>query len=46
MSFDPEELGSNISFDFGAADFDAADIAAASEEIGDDADLAFAPDDK
>ncbi len=44
VSFDPEELGSNISFDFGAADFEAADIAAASEDIGDDADLAFAPD--
>jgi DNA helicase-2/ATP-dependent DNA helicase PcrA len=39
VSFDPEELGSNISFDFGAAD-----EAAVIEVVGDDADLVFAPD--
>ena len=44
VSFDPGQLGENISFDFGANDFDEADAAAAIEEIGEDADLAFAPD--
>jgi DNA helicase II / ATP-dependent DNA helicase PcrA len=46
VSFDPEELGSNISFDFGAADFEQADEAAAGELAGDDADLAFAPEEE
>ncbi len=44
VSFDPGQLGENISFDFGANDFDAADIAAANEQIRDDSELAFAPD--